>query len=54
MEQLTLSLAWIKQCAWNSFTVRDNSPRGLKTVSKSQVKVGDYVVWNNCFHLVVA
>ena len=37
----------------NTFSVKDNSPRGCKTISASMVKVGDKVVIDNYFHLVV-
>ena len=37
----------------NTFSVKDNSPRGCKTVPASMVKVGDKVVIDNYFHLVV-
>lgn len=37
----------------STFSVKDNSPRGCKTVPASMVKVGDKVVIDNYFHLVV-
>ena len=37
----------------STFSVKDNSPRGCKTVPASMVKVGDKVVIDNYFNLVV-
>jgi len=36
-----------------TFTIKDNSPRGAKTISASQLKVGDMVALENTFKLVV-
>ena len=37
----------------STWSVKDNSPRGCKTVSNSEVKLGDKVVYNNRFTLVI-
>ncbi len=39
--------------ATSTWSVKDNSPRGCKTVSNSEVKPGDEVVYNNRFTLVI-
>lgn len=39
--------------ATSTWSVKDNSPRGCKTVSNSEVKPGDMVVYENRFTLVV-
>lgn len=39
--------------ATSTWSVKDNSPRGCKTVSNSEVKPGDKVVYNNRFTLVI-
>lgn len=35
-----------------TFTVKDNSPRGCKTVFASEIKIGDKVVIDNYFTTV--
>ena len=37
----------------STWSVKDDSPRGCKTVSNSEVKPGDKVVYNNRFTLVI-
>ena len=37
----------------NTMSLKDNSPRGVKTISTSQVKVGDKIVIDNYFHTVI-
>lgn len=44
----------ISELVYDTYSVKDNSPRGCRTVTRSEVKVGDYVVINNRFTLVVA
>ena len=39
--------------ATSTWSVKDDSPRGYKTVSNSKVKPGDKVVYNNSFTLVI-
>ena len=39
--------------ATSTWSVKDDSPRGCKTVSNSQVKPGDKVVYHNRFTLVI-
>ena len=39
--------------AASTWSVKDDSPRGCKTVSNSEVKPGDKVVYNNRFTLVI-
>lgn len=39
--------------ATSTWSVKDDSPRGCKTVSNSEVKPGDEVVYNNRFTLVI-
>lgn len=39
--------------ATSTWSVKDDSPRGCKTVSNSEVKPGDKVVYNNRFALVI-
>lgn len=39
--------------ATSTWSVKDDSPRGCKTVSNSEVKPGDKVVYNNRFTLVI-
>ena len=38
-------------CSW--FSVKDNSPRGVRSVPVSLVRVGDWLVIDNYFHEVV-
>ena len=37
----------------NTFSCKDNSPRGVKTILASQVKIGDKIILDNYFHTVV-
>ena len=39
----------IKELNCATYSVKDNSPRGIKTLPKSQVKIGDKIVINNKF-----
>ena len=39
--------------ATSTWSIKDDSPRGCKTVSNSEVKPGDKVVYNNRFTLVI-
>ena len=39
--------------ATSTWSVKDDSPRGCKTVSNSEVKPGDMVVYENRFTLVI-
>ena len=39
--------------ATSTWSVKDDSPRGCKTVSSSEVKPGDKVIYNNRFTLVI-
>ena len=38
----------------NSWSVKDNSPRGIHTAYTSEIKQGDKVVIDNYFTLVIA
>lgn len=38
----------------NTFSVKDNSPRGCKTIFANDVKIGDKIVIDNYFHEVIA
>lgn len=47
----TITMSEIR--ATSTWSVKDDSPRGCKTVSSSEVKPGDKVVYNNRFTLVI-
>lgn len=47
----TITMSEIR--ATSTWSVKDDNPRGCKTVSSSEVKPGDKVVYNNRFTLVV-
>ena len=38
----------------DTYSKKDNSPRGCQVVSRTDVRVGDYIVIDNYFTLVVA
>ncbi|MBR3900518.1 MAG: hypothetical protein IKJ60_03090 [Ruminococcus sp.] len=38
----------------DTYSKKDTSPRGCQVVSRTDVKVGDYIVIDNYFTLVVA
>lgn len=44
----------ISELKCNTYSKKDNSPRGCKVVSRTDVRVGDYIVIDNHFTLVVA
>ena len=44
----------IPELKCNTYSKKDNSPRGCKVVSRTDVRVGDYIVIDNHFTLVVA
>lgn len=47
----TITMSEIR--ATSTWSVKDDNPRGCKTVSSSEVKPGDKVVYNNRFTLVI-
>ena len=49
----TITLEEIKKTGAGSWSKKDNSPRGVTTVSTSSLKVGDEIVIDNCFALIV-
>lgn len=56
MKNRTITMAEIKQMCDNgvsTFSKKDNSPRGCRTVPANEVKQGDRVVIDNYFTLVV-
>ena len=50
----TITLDTIKAMNVSTFSVQDNSPRGVKTVTAEEIKPGDRVVIDNHFCEVVA
>lgn len=48
----SITMSEIKACS--TWSKKDNSPRGCKTVSSSEIKPGDKVVYENRFTLVIA
>lgn len=50
----TITLDTIKTMNVSTFSVQDNSPRGVKTVTAEEIKPGDRVVIDNHFCEVVA
>lgn len=50
----TITLDTIKEMNVSTFSVQDNSPRGVKTVTAEEIKPGDRVVIDNHFCEVVA
>ena len=56
MSKQTITIAEVNELVKKgvtSFSRKDNSPRGCKTVSASEIKVGDKIVINNYFTLIV-
>lgn len=56
MSKHTITIAEVNELVKKgvtSFSRKDNSPRGCKTVSASEIKVGDKIVINNYFTLIV-
>ena len=50
----TITLDTLKAMNAGTFSVQDNSPRGVKTVTAEEIKPGDRVVIDNHFCEVVA
>ena len=48
----SITMSEIMTCS--TWSKKDNSPRGCKTVSNTEIKPGDKVVYENCFVPVVA
>ena len=49
----SITIEEIRNAEVNTYSVKDGSPRGFKTVSAAAVNVGDMVIINNAFVLVV-
>ena len=49
----TITIKEVKEMGISTFSKKDNSPRGCKTVSASEIKVGDKIVIDNYFTLIV-
>lgn len=49
-----ISINTLKEMNVSTFSKKDNSVRGYATVSKNEIKIGDKVVIDNYFTLVVA
>ena len=50
----TISIQEVKAMGVNTFSLKDNSPRGIRTIYADEVKVGDKIVIDNYFHEVIA
>lgn len=48
----TISIRELRASGIDSWSVKDNSPRGIATKWTNEVRVGDKVVINNYFTLV--
>lgn len=48
----TITMQEIQEMNCDSFSKKDDSPRGITTVFKSELKIGDKVVLNNHFVLI--
>ena len=49
----SITIEEIRSAEVNTYSVKDDSPRGFKTVSAAAINVGDMVIINNAFVLVV-
>ena len=49
----TITIDELTKKGVNTFSVKDDSPRGYRTINKENVKIGDKVVLDNYFTLVV-
>lgn len=52
MEERTITLKELKEINVDTFSRKDNSPRGIENVSLEEIKPGDEVVIDNYFTLV--
>lgn len=56
MSKRTITIVEVKELikkGVTTFSRKDNSPRGCKTVSASEIHVGDEIVIDNYFTLVI-
>jgi hypothetical protein len=53
-ETRTITMEDLKSMNINTWSVKDDSPRGIHTAYTSEVKTGDNVVIDNYFTLVIA
>jgi hypothetical protein len=49
----TITINELMKIEADTFSVKDNSVKGYKTIDKKDVKIGDKVILNNYFTLVV-
>lgn len=52
-ETRTITTKEVQEMNVSTFSVKDSSPRGIRTESKENVKPGDKIVIDNYFHLVI-
>lgn len=52
MDVRKISIKELKEKNCDTFSKKDNSARGVKTVTLNEIAIGDKVVINNYFHLV--
>lgn len=56
MNEHTITITEVNKCVEKgvtTFSRKDNSPRGCEIVSASEIKVGDEIVIDNYFTLVI-
>lgn len=49
----TITMKEIQEKDCNTFMRKDNSPRGCKCVMKSELQIGDKIVIDNYFTLII-
>lgn len=52
-ETRTITMQEINEMNCNTFSKKDNSPRGIETTYKADLRVGDEVVIKNHFTLII-
>ena len=52
-KQREISIKELREMNVSTWSKKDNSPRGCKTVSINEIEIGDMVLVNNYFALVV-
>ena len=56
MNKHEITIAWVKELSEkgiSTFSRKDNSIRGVETVSADEIKIGDKIVIDNYFHTVI-
>ena len=49
----TIKMSEVINSGISNWSLKDNSPRGIKTVYTGELKIGDMIVWDNYFTMII-